>query len=168
MSVHATIKGIVENYLLNSAGEVNGLHLSDNRQLKVPPHLRKHLTQAVPVGSSVSAQVKPGQESEFGQAFHLHKWLNDHAVTHPSRLVQGQVKTWLVDKRGERRGFILEDGLQVHLPRHLRESISAQLKLGADVGVEGPGSQTPFGSVLKAEKILLGGVTFGKHGSAVA
>jgi len=77
MQEYATLEGIVESYLLDRKGKVEGLLLSESRQLKVPSHLRKQLTESVIVGSAISAEVKQGQESGYGQQFQLHKCLNE-------------------------------------------------------------------------------------------
>ena len=160
MTEYATLKGIVENYMLDSKGKVEGLLLSESRQLKVPSHLRKQLAESVTVGSAISAEVKEGQESGYGQQFQLHKWLNGSVHDQGARVIQGQVAQWLVDKAGELRGFILKDETQVHLPKRLRKALSARLKLGAEISVEGSGAQTPFGTVLKAKKVILDGIAF--------
>ena len=160
MHEYATLKGTVESYLLDSKGEVEGLLLSESRQLKVPSHLRKQLTDSVSVGSAISAEVRPGHESGYGQQFQLHKWLNGSVHDQRARVIQGQIAHWLVDKDGDLRGFILTDETQVHLPKSLRKALAPRLKLGADIGVEGPGVQTQFGTVLKAKKVSLDGIAF--------
>lgn len=160
MSEYATLKGIVENYLLDSKGKVEGLLLSESRQLKVPSCLRRQLTESVTIGSAISAEVREGKESGYGQQFELHKWLNGSVHDQGARVVQGEVAHWLVDKAGDLRGFILSDETQVHLPKSLRKALSARLKLGAEISVEGSGAQTPFGTVLKAKKIFLDGISF--------
>lgn len=163
MSQYATLTGIVESYILDPKGKVDGLLLSENRQLRVPSHLRRHLTESVTVGSAISAEVKEGVESGYGQQFQLHRWLNGSAHDQQARVVEGKVAHWLVDKKGHLRGFILADETQILIPKSLRKEISPRLKLGVEISVEGSGAQTPFGTAVKARKLFLDGITFEKE-----
>lgn len=160
MSQHATLKGTVESYLLGSKGEIEGLILSDDRQLTIPSHLRKQLSEIVSVGSAVTVEVKPGLESDYGQSFKLYKWLNGQSEHRGSRRLHGLVSNWLVNRDGKVKGFILVDGTQVHLPKSLRKKVIPRMRLGGEVGVQGDGSQTRFGKVLTAKRIYLDGITF--------
>jgi hypothetical protein len=140
MSQHATIKGTVESYLLGPKGHIEGLLLSDDRQLSIPSHLRKQLSDIASVGSAVTVEVKPGQESDYGQSFKLFKWLNGQSEGRP-------------------KGFILADGTQVHLPKSLRKEVIPRLRLGGEVGVQGICAQSRFGKVLTAKRVYLDGLT---------
>jgi hypothetical protein len=154
MSEHATLHGIVESYILNQKGKVEGLWLNENRQIKVPSHLRKKLTEAVAVGCTVTAEVKAGKVSDFGQEFELQKWLNGQAADEAQeKSARGQIKNWLVDKDGDLTGFIMDQGTQVRLPKSLRQEVHPWLKLGVSIVVHGHGSETPFGTVLKAQRL---------------
>src|SRR5207244_9589813 len=50
------VTGTVSQYLMNPNGEVDGLLLSDNTQVKFPPHMSADLTAAVSSSNPVSAQ----------------------------------------------------------------------------------------------------------------
>ena len=150
MPEHTTLQGIAQTYLLNPEGEVDGLLLDGNRQLKMPTHLRDRL-QNVALGSAIQAEVKAGKESEYGQEFSFRRW------THETQTMraEGKIQRWLVDKGGKLRGFILSDGMQVHIPKHLRKELIARLHLGNDIHVQGLGSRTPSGAVLKADQVVV-------------
>jgi hypothetical protein len=159
MSQHATIKGTVESYLLGPKGHIEGLLLSDDRQLSIPSHLRKQLSDIASVGSAVTVEVKPGQESDYGQSFKLFKWLNGQSDRRGARRLHGPVSSWLVNSEGRPKGFILADGTQVHLPKSLRKEVIPRLRLGGEVGVQGICAQSRFGKVLTAKRVYLDGLT---------
>ncbi len=60
------INGTVKAYLLNKAGQVDGLLLQDGKQLHLPPHCSAALQQAVKPGNTIEALVEPGEESPLG------------------------------------------------------------------------------------------------------
>ena len=149
MSDHIVLKGIVQTYLLNHKGEVDGLMLDGNRQLKVPPQVGKGLTQSIAPGSSIEAEVKAGQKSSHGQEFHFRNWSEEKLANQ----AEGKIHNWLVDMDGDIRGFLMNDDTQIHLPKRLRKELSEKLQIGSEVRVQGHGHKTPWGTVLKAQQV---------------
>lgn len=62
-----TLKGSVADYQLDREGRANGLILSDQTLVKVPPHLAGQLVSMVPKGSTVAIDgyVQPAAEGQF-------------------------------------------------------------------------------------------------------
>ena len=58
-----SINGTVQAYLLNRSGQVDGLLLSDGKQLHLPPHLSATLQETVKPGDTIEALVEPGEKS---------------------------------------------------------------------------------------------------------
>ena len=76
----SSISGTVNAYLINPKGPVDGLLLSDGKQLHLPPHLSTVLQQAVQPGDSIQATVEPGFPSTFGQEFRILSVTNSRSM----------------------------------------------------------------------------------------
>lgn len=71
-----SINGTVQAYLLNRVGQVDGLLLSDGKQLHLPPHLSAALQEAVKPGDTIEALVEPGEKSPLGEEFRTESLTN--------------------------------------------------------------------------------------------
>ena len=151
MSSNQTLKGKVQAYLLNVDGEVDGLLLDGGRQLKVPPRFSKELASRVAIGSTIEADVRAGEKSAYGQEFELRRWLDENRA----HKTVGEIQQWLVNKDGDVRGFIVSEGTQIHIPKHLRKETVAGLQIGSKVTIHGHGYNTSHGAVYKADEVLV-------------
>jgi hypothetical protein len=169
----SSIKGTVKAYLINPKPEVDGLLLSDGKQLHLPPHLSTALQQAVQPGDAIQGKVEPGFPSTFGQEFPILSVTNSRSmptvvdrppVTAPSKpepeqslSVQGIVDSWLVGHKGEPKGLILSDRTQLPIPHHLRTSMAAQVKIGEEVSAQGKGTCNNLGRSLAIATLSVNG-----------
>lgn len=147
MPKHEKLKATCHAFLLNPEGEVDGLLLDGQRQLKFPPHQAKEFLERAKPGQAIEVEASPGDKSEHGHEFHFHKWSGDQNFL----TVEGKIEHLLVDKEGEVRGYIVQDGSQVHVPKHLRKEL--KLAKGMEFKAEGQGHKTPHGTVIKAELV---------------
>lgn len=165
-----SINGTVQAYLLNRAGQVDGLLLSDGKQLHLPPHLSATLQEAVKPGDTIDALVEPGEESPLGEEFRTKSLTNtqtNQTVTDqpPSppptpgqpMHVEGIVANWLVGHKGEPKGFILSDGTYLHVPPQVGKPLTARVKTGDQLSAQGYGTRNDFGTSLEVETLELNG-----------
>lgn len=167
-----SINGTVQAYLLNKAGEVDGLLLQDGKQLHLPPHCSGTLKEAIKPGDDIEALVEPGEESPLGSQFRtqsLNNIQSGQTVTdqppppepkpgEPLH-VEGSVAHWLVGHKGEPKGFILDNGTYLHIPPHVGKNLTERVKPGDRLVAEGKGTRNDFGTSLEVEKLELNGET---------
>ncbi|MDF5718424.1 MAG: hypothetical protein PUP93_32305 [Rhizonema sp. NSF051] len=161
-----TLNGTVEAYLLKPEGQVNGLLLTDGKQLHLPPHLSAALQEAVKPGDTIEATVEPGESSPLGEEFRTQRLTNTETGNivadqppAPSPKpgeplsVEGNVMHWLVGHKGEPLGFILADGIYLHIPPHIGKNLTHQVKIGDRLSAEGYGTRNDFGISLTVETL---------------
>ncbi len=164
-----SINGTVQAYLLNRAGQVDGLLLSDGKQLHLPKHLSEALQEAVEPGDTIEALVEPGEESPLG-SFRTKSLTNtqtgqivaDQPPPQPSTpgeplRVEGMMIHWLVGHKGELKGFILSDGTCLHVPPHIGKTLTERVKTGDQLIAQGYGTHNDIGTSLEVETIELNG-----------
>lgn len=168
--------GIVEQYLLNPEGVVDGLLLRNGLEVKFPPHMANRLTVVVKPGDRVEVTGVPGIPSEFGQeirAFSItntstEKTVSDQPPAEPPQpplanrenlSVEGKAQQWLVGGRGEINGILLSSGAQVKFPPHVGYQLSNLARKGATIQAQGFGSRSPYGQVLEATSLTVDGQT---------
>jgi len=167
-----SINGTVQAYLLNKAGQVDGLLLQDGKQLHLPPHCSGTLKEAIKPGDSIEALVEPGEESPLGSEFRSQSLKNTQTgqtvVEQPAPPepkpgepldVEGSMAHWLVGHKGEPKGFILDDGTYLHIPPHVGKTLTERVKRGDRLIAQGNGTRNDFGTSLEVEKLELNGQT---------
>lgn len=182
----SSINGTVQAYLVNPNGKVDGLLLSDGKQLHLPPHLSTILQQVIQPGHSIQATVEPGLESTFGQEFRIlsvtnslsmQTVVNQPPVTKlpesleeqsPCVTVEGSVDRWLVGHKGELKGLILSDGTQLHIPPHLKSVAAAQIKIGDRVSAQGYGTFNNLSQSLAVTNLSVNEQPLSEHSHAGA
>jgi hypothetical protein len=60
-----SVEGIVNRYLVNPHGEVDGVLLSNGTQIKFPPHMSADLTRAVKPNDKITAPGRPERAPVF-------------------------------------------------------------------------------------------------------
>ncbi len=164
-----SINGTVQAYLLNRAGQVDGLLLSDGKQLHLPPHLSAALQEAVKPGDTIEALVEPGEKSPLGEEFRTEsltnaqtkKTVTDQPPSPPPTPgepmhVEGSMAHWLVGHKGEPKGFILSDGTYLHVPPHVGKTLTERVKTGDQLSAQGYGTRKD-GTSLEVETLELNG-----------
>jgi hypothetical protein len=169
------INGVVSQYLMNPNGEVDGLLLSDNTQIKFPPHMSADLTRVVKPNDRITASG----ERESAQAFHAFTITNtasgqsvveSRPSQFPPRLppdlrgvnlaplnASGRIKALLHAPRGEIDGAVLEDGTILHVRPDVGAQYASSLGIGQTVSAQGFGTQNTFGRSLEVTELGVAG-----------
>ncbi|MBV9387438.1 MAG: hypothetical protein JOZ78_13540 [Chroococcidiopsidaceae cyanobacterium CP_BM_ER_R8_30] len=170
----ATYTGIVQQYLLNPEGQVDGLLLKNGLQAKVPPHLSQVLTNLVHPGTEISFSGTPGTPSRFGQEIRTLQIVNRQtqqslsvqppiapplpplgSSNYTNLSAEGTVQHWLVGHRGELNGAVLASGVQIKFAPPVGEQL-LPLILGNDtIQVQGFGERSSYGEVIEATMLSI-------------
>jgi hypothetical protein len=170
-------RGIVERFVMNSRGEIDGLLLdrgtNETTLVHVPPHLSAEIEAGVrpgeavrvhgvrPRGTHMIAAVAliaadgraiidngPDDKQRKDSARNSRK---DRSV---ERLqVAGIVRLSLYAPKGELRGALLQDGSIVRIDPKEAQRFAKLLQPGASVAVRGDGIETPHGRVVEGREI---------------
>jgi hypothetical protein len=160
--------GVFDHFLLNPHGRPDGLILQDGREVHFPPHMGPEIEQAIAPKAKLSIRaVRPrGAEVLAAVAIDINgKRIDDQGPPephdkkppHPHREdaeAEGVIARFLHGPKGERRGLMLEDGLQVRFPKHLEEETELP-DIGAKVSLHGKALDTPHGRVLEVKALHL-------------
>ena len=169
------INGVVSQYLMNPNGEVDGLLLSDNRQINFPPHMSADLTRLVKPNDRITASG----ERESAQAFHAFTITNAASAQtvvesrpsqFPPRLppdlrgmnlallnASGRIKALLHAPHGEIDGVVLEDGTVLHVRPDASGQFASSLAIGQTVSAQGFGTQNVFGRSIEVTQLGVAG-----------
>jgi len=160
--------GIVDRYLLNPRGDVNGLLLRDGSQIPVTLRAAQELIKTVQAGDHVRVHgrrvadlplVKPDviinvtDRTSFTVPYRLDLPMPPREVGPPVNEMKatGTIQVLLYDpSKGVVNGVLLSDGTQVRLPPDVGEHFQTSLQQNMDVEVEGYGTSTPYGRTLEA------------------
>ena len=164
----AQITGVVAQYLMNPNGQLDGLLLSDNTEVKFPPHMSADLARAVRPNERVTAIG----EREGAQTFHAFtivdangQTLNEARPSHAPPLpgargpnlqpmsVSGRIKALLHARRGEVNGAVLDNGAILRIAPDAGAQFIALLQPGAAISARGYGTENEFGRALQATEI---------------
>ncbi|WP_337885213.1 hypothetical protein [Fischerella thermalis] len=169
------VSGNVELYLMNKEGLVDGLLLSNGKQIKVPPHMSQQVVNAIKPGDAVDVVGKLGNSSVYGQQIEARTIMNNATkalvakqpkqkkakIPKPNDFINftinEPVRHWLVNDQGEIRGAILTSGTQVHFAKPLAKSLNKVAKTGSQIQAEGVGRKTAHGSVLEVITLQIDG-----------
>jgi len=159
--------GIVDRYLLNPRGDVNGLLLRDGSQMHVTLRAAQDLTKAVQPGDHVRVHGRRVSDSPLVKPDVIINVTDGRSFTVPYRLdlpmpareerptvtemnAAGTIQVLLYDHlKDVVNGALLSDGTQVRLPPDVGEHFHASLQQNMDVEVRGYGTTTPYGSALE-------------------
>jgi hypothetical protein len=162
-----SINGTVQAYLLKPEGEVDGVLLSDGKQLHLPKHLSTAVQETVKPGDTIEAIAEPGEPSPLGEEFrtlsltniHTGKIVSDQPRSPLSKQgeplsVEGNLTHWLLGHKGEPKGFILSDGSYLHVPPLLRKNLTERVKLGDRLSAQGYGTRNELGTSITVETLI--------------
>ncbi|BAU44191.1 hypothetical protein [Leptolyngbya sp. O-77] len=181
------LAGTVDRYLLNPQGQVDGLLLTNRVQVKFPPHLGDDLVQVFRPGDTVTIAGYPGVPTNLGLEVRAYQLANprtqqvvvDRPPAYPPHLqpmqsaarygtfsVSGRVYRWLVSRRGDIKGIVLESGEQIKFPPHVGYQLEGLAREGSAVQAEGYGAETPYGRVIEAFSLTVDGQAIAIRGFA--
>jgi len=168
MAATEQITGTVSQYLMNPNGEVDGLLLSDNTQVKFPPHMSADLTRAVRPNDRIIASG----EREGAQTFHAFtissangQSVNEARPSQPPpppdlrgvnlqpMSANGRIKSLLHAPRGEVDGAVLDDGTILHVRPDASAQFSSLLTIGQSISASGFGTANSFGKSIEVSAI---------------
>jgi hypothetical protein len=160
--------GIVDRYLLNPRGEVNGLLLRDGSQMHVTLRAAQDLTKAIQPGDHIRVHGRRVSDSPLVKPDVIINVTDGRSFTVPYRLdlpmppreegrtvtemhAAGTIQVLLYDHlKDVVNGALLSDGTQVRLPPDVGDHFHSSLQQNMDVEVRGYGTTTPYGSALEA------------------
>ncbi len=164
----AQITGVVAQYLMNPNGQLDGLLLSDNTEVKFPPHMSADLARAVRPNDRVTA-IGEREGPQTFRAFTIvnanGQTLNEARPSHTPPLpgarganlqpmsVSGRIKALLHAPHGEVDGAVLDNGAILRIAPDAGAQVSALLQPGAAISARGFGTQNEFGRALQATEI---------------
>ncbi len=167
--------GNVERYLLNKEGLVDGLLLSDGKQVKFPSHLSEQIVAAIKPKDSVEVIGKLGTPSVYGQEIEARTVTNTQTKAivakqpkpkgrkkpEPTDLVtrniEDSVQHWLVNDKAEIKGAVLTSGTQVKFAKPLGKSLKEVAKIGSQIKADGVGKQTSYGDIVEVISLQIDG-----------
>ena len=176
-SERAVQSGIVDQYILNSHGDVDGLYLLDGKQVNFPPHLTMVLTRAVKAGDRIVFRGR--QESEHViRASEITNETTGEAIRDkppvrgkspalpaapllsrvPKMLVRGTMKALLYGPKGDVNGLLLSDKTTVRMPPETSFKFVNVFQHGDTISVEGEGCENHFGRCIEASAIGVNGL----------
>ncbi len=160
--------GTIDRYLPNAHGQIDGLLLSDGREVCIPPHLSTEVLEVLRVGDPVKLRgVKPragdviaavSLETADGRRIIDNGPTQDHKAARPrgpaaTMVVEGQIARLLHGPKGDVRGVLLIDGQVGRMPPHAVESLRSMLLPGGPIALRGEALVTEYGTVLVATEI---------------
>jgi hypothetical protein len=169
------MNGVVSQYLMNQNGEVDGVLLSDNTQVKFPPHMSADLTRVVKPNDRITADG----EREGAQTFHAFTITNtasgqsvveSRPTEFPPRMppelrgvnltamnASGKIKALLHAPRGEIDGAVLEDGTILRIRPDVGAQYANSVAIGQTVSAQGFGTQNAFGRSIEVMQLGVAG-----------
>jgi hypothetical protein len=158
------IKGIVERFLLNSHGELDGLILVDGTEVHFPPHLSTAVSKALKPSAEVvvyglrprRAPVVAAVALDASGHTIVDEGPNDDDRKKLPRTqleASGKVVRTLHGPKGETRGALLDDGTIVRIGKHGGPDTTRLLTAGEPLAARGEGVATPNGRCVEAHFI---------------
>ena len=163
--------GIVDRYLLNPRGDVNGLLLRDGSQMHITLRAGQDLIKSIQPGDHVRVHGRRASDTPLVKPDVIVNVTDGTSFTVPYRLdlpmppreerpavtemnAAGTIRVLLYDPLKDIvNGALLSDGTQVRLPPDVGENFHASLHKDMDVEVRGYGTATPYGSALEVTAI---------------
>lgn len=171
-------EGVVDRFLINPRGEIDGILLADGVEVHVPPHLSGEIRAALRPGASIAVygvrprdaamisavaiETGPGQRivdngppKHGHEAGHKPDKKNKRGDAGPPALVEasGLVRRPLHGPKGEVRGALLEDGRLVRVAPHEAKDRAELLQAGAILAARGPALTVEDATVIEAKEL---------------
>ncbi len=156
------LEATVLKLLRNDREDVDGIALEGGKEVHFPPHVWADLESLIKVGEKVKVkgrtEVRPRGEKVF-VATQICSGDKTVEIKPPSpsprheqdreqaMQAEGKVRQYAKNPHGDVDGLILEDGTEVKLPPHQSQELTALVKKGDAVKVEGNRHVTPRGEI---------------------
>jgi len=161
-----TATGTLSRFVMNTRGEVDGLFLDDDVQVRFPPHMSDELTGATRPGGTVAivgtrerggairAHTITNTETNQSVTEHEPTGARSPAPAHRVRgamSAQGRIQILMHNPTGDTDGLVLDDGSIVRFPADLGEQIPLEVfQRGIAIVAQGYGTENRYGRVLEA------------------
>lgn len=161
-------EGVVERYILDPRGEVEGLILADGSQLYVTSRAAGQLTGAIKPGDHVQVHGRRKPDESLvhpdliknvtrGTMFTVPLRLDlpmpeqEHRLSVREMSATGTIRLLLYHSlKGNVTGMVLSDETQVRLPPDVGEEFRRSLHVGDSVTIKGNGTKNQFGRAIEA------------------
>lgn len=159
-------EGVLDQFLINPHGEIDGFLLTDGLEVHVPPHLSSKLARELRPGGAVRVRgIRPREaimvaavaiDTPAGRILDEGPPPRHERDRHADPIPMdagGIVRQPIHGPKGELRGCVLEDGRIIRLPAHEAERLEKLLVAGQQITARGHGAVTPLGTVIDAREI---------------
>ena len=161
-------EGVIERYILDPRGEVEGLLLADGSHMYVTSRAEDRLIRALAPGDHVRVYGRRKLDQGLVQPDVIKNLTRGTSFVVPLRLdlpmqeqelhlavtemsASGKIRRLLFHgMKGIVHGFVLSDETQVRLPLDTNEEFRRSLHIGDSVAVRGNGTANRFGRALEA------------------
>ena len=161
-------EGVIERYILDPRGEVEGLLLADGSHMYVTSRAEDRLIRALTPGDHVRVYGRRKRDQGLVQPDVIKNLTRGTTFVVPLRLdlpmqeqelhlavtemsASGKIRRLLFHGlKGIVHGFVLSDETQVRLPPDTNEEFRRSLHIGDSVAVRGNGTANRFGRALEA------------------
>jgi hypothetical protein len=160
------IEGVIERFLCNAHGELDGLILIDGTEVHFPPHLSEAVRGTFKPAMSIRIRgLRPRRAPLLApvalEAVKSGRTIIDNGPNgdarrkEPRRTLEasGKVVRTLHGPKGESRGALLDDGTIVHLGKHAEPSAMKFLAPGCKLAARGEGVDGATGRCLEVRFI---------------
>ena len=166
------ITGIVKEFALTPAGDIEGIVLANGIEVHVPPHLTTEVAAAVRLGEAVAVRGWGVGINNFIVATALTGQRGQSVVDQgpPPRgmrppppgesapgsqeaTLQGRVQQVLHGPRGEINGAMLDNGTTVKVPPHAWAQVAALLQPGQTITAQGWILSNAYGRVMDVQAV---------------
>ncbi|PRY09252.1 hypothetical protein [Paraburkholderia sp. BL25I1N1] len=164
----ATVSGVLQRFVINPEGDVDGMLLADNTLVRFPPHIGTQVAAAFAPGATVNVNgfAQPGGTLRARQIADAN---NGRSVVdqpppadaqRPPKLLAGvglvkldatgRVLRVTSAPRGEPDGVLLTDGTVIKLTPPAAARFATLLQPGATIAAQGYGTRNRYGESLQA------------------
>jgi hypothetical protein len=164
----ASVSGVVQRYVINPEGDVDGMLLADNTLVRFPPHIGTQVAATFAPGATVNVNgvAQPGgtlRASQIADANNGRSIVDQPPPVDARRLPKSLAGVGLVKldatgrvlrvtsaPRGEPDGVLLTDGTVIKLTPPAAARFANLLQPGATIAAQGYGTRNRYGESLQA------------------
>ncbi|CAB1276220.1 hypothetical protein [Candidatus Nitrosacidococcus tergens] len=153
--------GTIQQYLLSSKGDIDGLFMDDGTEIKTPPHHSAVLAYFVHPGDKVTIHGLKAMNLPLIEAFSITNQATGKTITDfgPKKgrfnfvETEGEVRTALHGPQGEINGILLQDGTILHFPPLESHRFSELTHQGQHLFIEGNETSNILGRVIEVNSM---------------
>ncbi len=165
-----TVDGVLEQYVMNPDGEVDGLLLVDGTQIKFPAPISSDMTGLIKPKERIRVQGQR-QNARLVKALSITNMTSGKSLTAPSASgvrpppvaskaaarkplqADGKIRFVLHGAGGETEGAVLENGTVLRIPPPAAAKFESLLQVGKEISVKGEGTENQFGRSIEVKEI---------------